>query len=122
MMSLMRRSAVGAVFLAGILILVPLQHSQAQEISEGSRRVLNRVAPQYPGAARPLNIQGSVKIEVVVAPNGTVKSLEIKGGHPLLVQAAQDAIRQWKWEPSPRETTESIEIKFKPQQSSPPAK
>jgi len=61
-----------------------------------------------------MNIQGSVRVEAVVAPNGTVKSLEIRGGHPLLVQAAQNAIRQWRWEPYPRETIESIEIKFKP--------
>ena len=61
-----------------------------------------------------MNIQGSVKVEVVVAANGTVKSVAIKGGHPLLAQAAQNAIREWKWEPSPRETVEPIEIKFKP--------
>lgn len=61
-----------------------------------------------------MNIQGSVKVEVVVAANGTVKSVAIKGGHPLLAQAAQNAIREWKWEPSPRETVEPIEIKFRP--------
>lgn len=114
MMTLMRRRALGVLFLAGISVLAPVLHLRAQEASEGSRKVLVRVAPQYPSVARPLNIQGSVKVEIIIAPNGTVKSLEIKGGHPLLVQAAQNAIRQWKWEPYPRETTESIEIKFKP--------
>lgn len=109
-----RRSLVGAGLLACILVLGPLHNSLAQEVSEGSRKVLNRVTPQYPSVARPMNIQGSVKVEAAVAPNGTVKSLQIKGGHPLLVQAAQNAIRQWKWEPASRETTESIEIKFKP--------
>jgi len=113
-MTLMRRNAVRALLVAGILILIPFHHSRAQESSEGSRKVLNRVAPQYPKIARPFNIQGSVKVEAVIAPNGTVKSLEIKGGHPLLVQSAQDAIRRWRWEPFPRETTETIEIKFKP--------
>jgi TonB family protein len=114
MMTLKRRSVLRGVVLAGVFVLVPLHHSLAQEASEGSRKVLNRIDPQYPSIARPINIQGSVKVEAVVAANGTVKSLAIKGGHPLLVQAAQNAIRQWKWEPYPRETTESIEIRFKP--------
>jgi TonB family protein len=105
---------VGVLFLAGVLALALPHHLLAQEASEGSRQVLNRVDPQYPSMARQMNIQGSVKVEAVVAANGTVKSLAIKGGHPLLVQAAQNAIRLWKWEPYPRETAESIEIRFKP--------
>lgn len=59
-----------------------------------------------------MNLQGSVKADVLVAPNGTVKSIQIKGGHPLLGQAAESAIREWKWEPTPHETHEIIELKF----------
>src|SRR6202167_4556382 len=84
----------------------------AQDHSENPRAIVTRVTPQYPGLARSMNIQGSVKADVLVAPNGTVKSVEIKGGHPLLVQAAQNALREWKWEPGPRETHEIVELKF----------
>jgi protein TonB len=79
---------------------------------DSSRRVLSRVSAKYPAVAHNLQLQGSVKVEAVVAPNGKVKSVELKGGHPILVQAAEDAVREWKWEASPRETRELVEIKF----------
>jgi len=50
----------------------------------------------------------------LVAPNGTVKSVEVKGGHPLLAEAAQNALRQWKFEPASHETSEFVEIQFAP--------
>ena len=61
-----------------------------------------------------MNLQGVVGADVLVAPNGSVKLVEVKGGHPLLAQAAQTALREWKWEPAPRETHESVEIRFSP--------
>jgi TonB family protein len=79
---------------------------------ESTRKVVTRVSPQYPNIARAMNLQGSVKADVLVAPNGTVKSVQIKGGHPLLGQAAESAIREWKWEPASHETHEIIELKF----------
>src|ERR1700745_4366930 len=82
MMTLRRQSVVGALFLAEVLILGLSDHPLAQEASESSRKVLSRVDPQYPAVARPMNIQGSVKVDLVVAANGTVKSLAIKGGAP----------------------------------------
>ena len=84
----------------------------AQDHAEGARKVVVRVAPQYPSLARSMNIQGVVKADVLVAPNGTAKSVEIKGGHPLFVQSAQNALREWKWEPAPHETHEIVELKF----------
>jgi hypothetical protein len=45
---------------------------------------------------------------------GAVQLIEVKGGHPVLVDAAQHALREWKWEPTARETHESIELRFKP--------
>jgi outer membrane biosynthesis protein TonB len=62
-----------------------------------------------------MSIKGIVKLEAVVEPNGNVKSITAKGGHPLLVQAAQDAIRLWKWQLEAHETIESIEIRFNPE-------
>jgi len=43
-----------------------------------------------------------------------VKSVEVKGGHPLFVQAAQNALREWKWEPAAHETDEIVELRFTP--------
>ena len=85
-----------------------------QEQIEAKRKVLGKVVPVYPELAHKMHISGSVKLEVIVAPNGSPKNPKALGGHPLLVQAASDAISKWKWAPSAQETTESIEIKFNP--------
>jgi len=61
-----------------------------------------------------VNIRGGVRVVALVAPNGTVKSVEVKGGHPLLAEAAQNALRQWKFEPASKETYEIVEIRFFP--------
>jgi len=100
------------VFLS-MLMLTPGQ-APAQEPSQGVRKVVTKVVPQYPSLARPMALQGVVRADVLVAPNGTVKFVEVRGGHPLLAQAAQNALREWKWEPAPHETHESVELRFTP--------
>ena len=103
------------VALVAIVVGVSPMSSFAQETSQAARKVVTRVTPQYPTMARNMNIRGSVKVELVVSPTGVVKSVEVKGGHPLLAQAAQSALREWKFEPAAHETRESIEIKFNPE-------
>jgi TonB family protein len=107
------RSASAFFVLASMLMLAPTS-APAQDASASSRKVVERIVPQYPSVARRMNIQGVVRLDVLVAPNGTVKSVEVRGGHPLLAQAAQNALLQWKWEPAPRETHETIELRFNP--------
>jgi TonB-like protein len=53
-----------------------------QDQTETTRKIVNRVTPAYPEMARSMNLRGSMKAEVVVAPNGTVKLVDVKGGHP----------------------------------------
>ena len=107
------RTAVALFVFVPILMFVP-SHAPAQEPSEGVRKVVNKVVPQYPGLARSRNLQGVVRADVLVAPDGKVKYIEVKGGHPVLADAAQNALRQWKWAPAPRETHESVELRFNP--------
>jgi hypothetical protein len=64
------------------LFSLPASRSWAQE--ELPRKVKSRVAPVYPSLARQMNIAGVVKVQVTVAPNGTVKATKLVGGHPLL--------------------------------------
>jgi TonB family protein len=59
-----------------------------------------------------MNVAGKVKIEVVIAPDGRVKSTRVMGGHPLLVQACQDAVKEWKFTPAPEESTQVVEFGF----------
>jgi len=87
--------------------------ARAQELL--MRKAKFKVAPVYPDLARRMSITGTVKLSVVVAPNGTVKSTKLVGGHPLLVNAAMDAIKKWKFEPGPDESTGIVEFKFQPQ-------
>jgi TonB family protein len=70
--------------------------------------MLTKVVPIYPGLAQKMGIAGSVKIEVLVAPNGSVKSTQTLGGHPVLAQAGVEAIRYWKWEAATHETKEIV--------------
>jgi TonB family protein len=58
---------------------------------KGPRQVITKVIPRYPDLARAMKLDGTVKVSVAVAPNGNVKSVQVVGGHPLLLKAAQDA-------------------------------
>ncbi len=90
---------------------VPASFGQSAE-DAGGRRVLQRVSPAYPSVARNLHITGAVRVEALVGSNGTVKSVAIKGGHPMLAQAAAEAVAKWKWAPASHETEEPVLIDF----------
>lgn len=80
------------------------------------RRAKSKVQPEYPELARKMNITGTVKVQVVVSPNGTVKEAKVVGGHPVLAGAALDAVRKWRFEPAPGESTGVVDFKFEPHQ------
>jgi TonB family protein len=92
-------------------IHVGAQTAQSEEIV---RRAKSKVQPIYPELARKMNISGTVKIEVVVAPNGTVKDARVVGGHPVLANAALDAAKKWRFEPGSGESSGVIDFKFEP--------
>lgn len=96
--------------LAAAVLLTPMA-SRAQD-SATKRKVSHRVVPDYPTIARQMNITGKVKLEAVVEPDGHVKSTRPVGGSPLLIQSAEQALKNWKFEPGPKETTEIIEFDF----------
>lgn len=112
----MRRN-IASTFLAlslGIFVLCP-SFFLAQQQSEANRKVVSRVDPVYPELARRIQITGIVRVEATVAPKGTVKSIQVVGGSPVLARAAVDAIEKWKWAVSPVETKELIELNFHPE-------
>ncbi len=77
-----------------------------------NRNVKSQVAPVYPDLARRMRITGTVKVKVAIAPNGTVKDVTLVGGHPLLANAALDAMRKWRYEAGSEETTGVVEFHF----------
>ena len=63
-------------------------------------RILNRVQPVYPPLARQTRISGTVRLHAIIGKDGAITSLEVMSGHPLLQQAALDAVRQWRYQPT----------------------
>ncbi len=108
------RSVALLVLLWAAALIPAHSFAQQEEQPVGKRKVVNRIVPSYPQLARTMNLKGTVRIEAVVAPNGAVKSVAVKGGHPVLVQAAENVIQKWRWEPATHETHEPIEFSFDP--------
>jgi TonB family protein len=102
-----------ALFPANCLLLVSPVELGGQQA--GPRRIVTKTAPVYPELARSMALQGTVNVEAVVAPDGGVKDVAIKGGHPVLVQAAVNTVRRWRWESAAHETRETVELKFAPE-------
>jgi TonB family protein len=94
------------------LLLGASGYAQSGATDESKRKVKTKVAPAYPELAKRMNVSGKVKIEVIIAPDGHVKSTRAIGGHPLLVQACQDAVKEWKFIAAPEETTQVVEFDF----------
>ena len=79
--------------------------------------LLQKVTPAYPPDAKEARIQGVVHLAVIIGKDGTVQNVEVLSGHPLLVQAAMDAVKQWLYKPtllngSPVEVITQIDVNF----------
>ena len=105
------------VFTALSVILfsfVPAGSAQTQQSSgEAGRKVVRKVEPIYPEVAKRMSLAGTVKVIAVVAADGKVTKVEPVGGSPILVQAAQSAISQWKYVAG-SESREAVELHFSP--------
>lgn len=77
-----------------------------------NRKVIARTAPAYPELAKRMHLSGKVKLEVVVTPAGSVKSVKLVGGNPVFEQSAADAVKQWKFEPADKEAKALILLEF----------
>ena len=110
-------ASIGLALLLGGSAVLPLKASAQDTASEaGKRKVKTRVAPEYPALAKQMNVTGKVKLEATVAADGHVASTRVVGGSPLLVNAALNALKQWHFEPGPKETTEVVEFTFSGQE------
>lgn len=111
------RMWLGGALLAVLATTVVSHPSQALAQGESvARKIKSKVAPTYPEIARRMAIYGKVKLALVISPNGTVKDAKVIGGHPILVNAAMDAVKKWKYEPGPSETSSTVEFTFEVQQ------
>jgi len=86
---------------------------QAQQ----SRKVIYRTNPVYPAVLKEKQIGGLVRIQVVVTPRGDVRQILDLGGNPILVTAAEAAVKQWKFEPAANDTRETVTLRFGPNEN-----
>jgi TonB family protein len=96
-----------------LLSLAVIVQSRALVASEGAeRKVVQRGDPEYPAIAARLSLHGTVKLKVWIAPDGTVRSAECVGGHPLLAESALRAVRKWRYEVKAKESTQVVDVSF----------
>jgi len=99
---------------AQILLAMGLSFAGAGVHAQEMRKALNNPTPVYPETARQFRLTGVVKVQVLVAPDGQIKDVKVIGGHPLLVSAVQDALKNWKYAPASSETTVTLVFNFHP--------
>ncbi len=82
--------------------------------NDGSRKLVRRIEPVYPATLHANRIGGMVRLKVTIAPNGSVESVELLGGNPILAESAMDAVKQWVYAPGGSKTKTEVTIPFDP--------
>jgi periplasmic protein TonB len=77
--------------------LAPAHHPPVSRMMEGN--LIHRVEPSYPTLAKQARIQGSVLLRATIGKDGSIENLHLLSGHPMLAQAAVEAVRQWRYRP-----------------------
>jgi protein TonB len=80
-------------------------------------KLIHQVTPPYPPLARQTGISGTVVLQAIIGRDGCIRDLQVLSGHPLLIPAAVDAVRQWLYQPttlngSPVEVLTTVEVRF----------
>lgn len=83
---------------------------------EINRKVKSKIPPVYPELARRMNISGVVKVMITVSTNGAVRDAKVVGGHPVLANAALEAVKKWHFESATQESTGLVQFRFDPAQ------
>lgn len=96
-----------------LLNLAVIVRSGASITFDGvERKVVQHENPEYPAMAARMSLHGTVKLKVRIAPDGTVRSAECVGGHPLLAESALKAVRKWRYEVKAKESTQIVDVNF----------
>jgi TonB family protein len=79
---------------------------------ENVRKLKSSAAPEYPELAKRMNIRGVARVELTIAPDGTVKNVKELGGNPVLVDALKRAVSKWRYEPAEKSTFAEVQFTF----------
>ena len=101
-----------ALILGGSLAAAPRGNAQESAAESAKRKVKTKTLPEYPELARQMNATGKVKIEATISADGKVTNTKVIGGSPLLVGAAQEALKKWRFEAAAKESVEVVEFDF----------
>ena len=93
------------------LLALALMLALSATAGEQPRKIKSQVMPTRPEMAKQMNLKGTVRLEVEIGGDGVVKATKPLGGHPLLIQAAEAAMRKWRYEPGPPSKT-VVEFNF----------
>jgi protein TonB len=79
--------------------------------------LIKKVTPSYPPLAKQARIQGTVRFNAVIGKDGAIQNLTLVSGHPLLVPAATEAVKQWVYKPTllngdPVDVITQIDVNF----------
>lgn len=74
-----------------------IHHPSVSRMMEAN--LIHRVQPDYPALARQVRVQGQVVLRAMISREGEIENLQVLSGHPMLAQAAVDAVRQWRYRP-----------------------
>ena len=80
-------------------------------------QLITRVNPVYPPLARSARVAGTVMLSAIIGKDGTIQNLKVISGHPMLTQAALDAVKQWRYKPyllngEPVEVDTQVQVNF----------
>ena len=78
----------------------------------GERTLRTRVEPEYPETLKKMGIGGNVRLQLTISPKGSVETVLVLGGNPILAEAAVKAAKQWVYSPAASETTTEVTIPF----------
>lgn len=106
-------SGIGYSVVPGVLFPIPVAPPPAPPAKPQTRRgplkvatgvaeanLIHKVLPVYPALAKSARVQGTVEFKAIISKEGTIENLRLVHGHPLLVQAAREAVLQWKYRPT----------------------
>jgi TonB family protein len=106
------RIGLSTLCLTFCILLMNLVFRAAVSGQEPERKVLARTAPVYPELAKRMHLSGKVKLEVVIAPEGKVKSAKLVGGNPVFESNSVNAVMQWRFAAADKATKELILLDF----------
>ena len=110
----MRNERKGGRILGGAVLALALGVGAATLQAQESRKALSSPVPTYPDVAKRMHLSGTVKVQVVIRADGRIKEKNFIGGHPVLVNAVEETLKNWKYAPASGETTTQLEFNFHP--------